>query len=344
MSSQPTPLTQTFPWTKTPLIVSAPMRTVSGIALAVAVSKAGGIGFYGPGYDVSSVPAALQAAREAFALSDPAETLPIGVGFLLWKCPLEPVLEALKTYRPAAVWLFAPKDDTQMEGWVRAIRSSAPDVSIWVQVGSCVEAAVVVRLDINVLVLQGGDAGGHGIAGPRGSLLQLLPEVLDLLGGRSGKAPVVLAAGGIVDGRGVSAALMLGAHGAVMGTRFIASEESEVHDGFRENVVRASDGGSGTVRTRLYDELRGTGDWPEQYDGRAIVNETFQDHLNGLPKSVNKELYDTAAEAGQWNRLTMFAGTGVGLVNEVLPAGMIVEEVRSEAVAIIARLGRVYAS
>ncbi|PWW72014.1 inosine monophosphate dehydrogenase [Tuber magnatum] len=347
MTSRPTTLSQTFPWIKTPLVVSAPMRAVSGHKLAVAVSKAGGIGFYGPGYDVDLVPAALQAAREAFALSDPAEALPIGVGFLLWKAPLEPVLDVLKTYRPAAVWLFAPKDEAQMQEWVCAIRSSAPGVSIWVQVGSLAEAESVVQLGVDVLVLQGGDAGGHGISGRRGSVMQLVPEVVDFLGSGDcgeGKVLAVLAAGGIVDGRGAAAVLGLGAEGVVLGTRFIASTESEVHAGLRGAVVGARDGGNGTVRTRLYDELRGTGDWPEQYDGRAIVNDTFQDDRSGLPRPRNKELYDKAVEVGGWERLTVFAGTGVGLVKEISPAGSIVEEVRREAVAIIERLGKVYAS
>ncbi|PUU73108.1 hypothetical protein B9Z19DRAFT_1135832 [Tuber borchii] len=346
MTPQPATLSQTFPWIKTPLVVSAPMRILSGHKLAVKVSKAGGIGFYGPGYDVDPVPAALRTAREAFALSDPAEVLPIGVGFILWKAPLEPVLDALKTYRPAAVWLFAPKDEAQMQNWVYAIRRSAPGVSIWAQVGSLAEAESVVRLDVDVLVLQGGDAGGHGISGRRGSVMQLVPEVVDALGRSNGgsKVPAVLAAGGIVDGRGVAAALGLGAQGAVLGTRFIASVESEAHAGLRGAVVGARDGGSGTVRTRLYDELRGTGDWPEQYDARAIANDTFQDDVSGLSRLRNKELYDIAVEAEEWGRLTVFAGTGVGLVKEVLPAEKIVEEVRGEAVAIIERLGKVYAS
>ncbi|CUS13246.1 unnamed protein product [Tuber aestivum] len=346
MTSRPTTLSQTFPWIITPLIVSAPMRAVSGYKLAVAVSKAGGIGFYGPGYDLDFVPAALRAAREAFSLSDPAEVLPIGVGFLLWKAPLEPVLDVLKTYRPAAVWLFAPNDEAQMQEWVYAIKSSAPGMSIWVQVGSLAEAESVVQLGVDVLVLQGGDAGGHGISGRRGSVMQLVPEVVDFLGGGAGggrKAPAILAAGGVVDGRGVVAGLGLGAEGVVLGTRFIASTESEAHAGLLGAVVGARDGGSGTVRTRLYDELRGTGDWPEQYDGRAIVNDTFRDDVSGLSRLRNKALYDKAVEAEEWERLTTFAGTGVGLVREISPAGSIVEEIRREAVAIIDRLGKVYA-
>ena len=63
----------------------------------------------------------------------------------------------------------------------------------------------------------------------------------------------------------------------------------------------------GYDRTRLYDELRGTGDWPEQYDARAIVNDTFWDDASGLSKLRNKELYDIAVEAEGWERLTVFA-------------------------------------
>lgn len=76
---------------------------------------------------------------------------------------------------------------------------------------------------------------------------------------------------------------------------------------YSDHLCGAWDQWWGYDRTRLYDELRGTGDWPEQYDARAIANNTFQDDVSGLSRLRNKELYDIAVETEEWGRLTVFA-------------------------------------
>lgn len=208
----------------------------------------------------------------------------------------------------------------------------------------------------DVLVVQGTDAGGHGLV-QGASLVTLLPEVGDVLeeffgaigGGEEsrGERPVVVGAGGICEGRGAGAALVLGAAGLVMGTRFLAAKEAVLPKGYREEVLRASDGGQTTVRTKVYDECRGTVGWAATHNARGVVNKTVVDALAGMSSEENKRLYEEEMRKGDegWGvqgRMTTYAGSGVGLVREVKSAREIVEEVREGArgalVAVQARL------
>lgn len=189
-------------------------------------------------------------------------------------------------------------------------------------------------------MVQGSDAGGHGLARGAG-VLALVPEVRDELEARGLHVPVV-AAGGIADGRGVAAVLAVGASGAVMGTRFLASEEAGVAGGYRDEVVRARDGGQSTVRTRVFDSLAGRLDWPGRYDGRSIVNRSVEDDDAGISVEDNRRKFEEALKMGDrgWGpdgRLTTYAGTAVGLVREVAPAERIIKESRAMAQASLER-------
>jgi nitronate monooxygenase len=169
--------------------------------------------------------------------------------------------------------------------------------------------------------------------------MTLLPEVDDALGASATreKRPLLIAAGGITDGRGVAAATILGAHGVCMGTRFLASSEAVIARGYQDAVVAARDGGIATARTSLYDQLRGTTDWPGGYNARGVLNRSWADAEGGMGIAENTRRYQAAAAAeedegwGAAGRLATYAGTGVGLVTRVQPAGEIVEEVRREA-------------
>lgn len=207
------------------------------------------------------------------------------------------------------------------------------------QIGSVKEARdVVTQARPDVLVVQGTDAGGHGLAQGAG-LISLLPEVSDavaLLVPREEERPVLVAAGGIADARGAAAALVLGAGGVVMGTRFLAAHEAVVAKGYRNEVLRASDGGQSTVRTKVWDTARGTTGWAQTHNGRGIVNKTYTDAMSGMEDADNKRLYEAEMQKGDegWGiqaRLCTYAGSAVGLVREVKGAGAIVEEVREGA-------------
>ena len=105
-------------------------------------------------------------------------------------------------------------------------------------------------------------------------IVSLLLEVADAVealakGGTAEEMPLLMATGGIVEGRGVAAALVLGAAGVTIGTRFLASAEANIAAGYRDEVVRASDGGQNTVRPKIYNSLRGAIGWSRGHNARG---------------------------------------------------------------------------
>jgi nitronate monooxygenase len=210
---------------------------------------------------------------------------------------------------------------------------------VWLQVGSVKDAVKVAReAKPDVLVTQGSDAGGHGLAKSAG-LVSLLPEVRDTLAAEGLLNDVaVVGSGGIVDGRGAAAAFAWGADGVVMGTRFLSASETVMHPNWRAEVLRAGDGGQGTVKSMLFDELRGPSIWPEGYDGRGLVNASSGDFDRGIGIDEVRRLFAEASQeedggfgAGGKGRAAMWAGTGVGLITKEQSAAEIVEEVRDGA-------------
>lgn len=324
------------------------MRQISLAPLAVTVSQAGGLGFIAAGSELSDLSNQLRHAQSL--LKDPPiesttpGVLPIGVGFINWGADLDAAIDVLTTYVPAAVWLFAPRENADLEAWSRKIRGATMGkTKIWVQIGTVGDALDVAKLcRPDALVVQGVDAGGHGLE-RGGSIISLLPEVHDALHAAGMPGISLVAAGGIVEGRGVAAAFALGAEGVAMGTRFLASEEAQVAKGYQDDVIRVGDGGVSTVRSKVYDSLRGTTGWPDQYGGRGIINESFMDAKNGEVTDSNRRDHEEALKKGDqgWGkngRLTAYAGTGVGLITKVMPAREIMEEIRRDVQEVRARI------
>jgi nitronate monooxygenase len=346
-------LLRSYPWATTPFIVSAPMRVMAGPALALATSRAGGLGFLGPTVktsdmvaDLEKVSATLKSSATSPSsssnspssfndISSKTSSLPVGVGFQLWSDDLETAASAIHKFKPCAAWLFAPREGQRdIEEWSRRIRSASPDIQIWVQIGTITEAKLLAQSSEppDVIVVQGSEAGGHGRAKDGLGLMALFPEVADVLA--ETHIPL-FAAGGIADGRGAAAALCLGASGIVMGTRFLASTEARISKGYQNEIVRASNGAVTTTRTLLYNHLRGTMGWPEPYSPRTIINRSFIEHQAGRSFDELKELHDQATKAGDsgWGpegRLATYAGASIGLIHEVKDAASIVHDTRKD--------------
>lgn len=365
----------TMPWTRSPLVVNAPMGGIAGPSLAIAVTRAGGLGLMGMDPTASSLGSWLSEVEDSFSsqpitlqpslgqsqrptdhrTSADLEFLPVGVGFLVSFTKLDDIIQIFKKRSeeskkpPALVWLFAASEPSIeiYTQWATAIRSHYSRSGgyvpkIWIQVGGSATAAVDLALSgaaPDALVVQGSDAGGHGME--RGaSLFGILPEVNDLLTAafksNVDRMPHVLASGGIVDARGAFAALALGAQGIVMGTRFLASPETKVpHAEYRKRVLAARDGAQNTVRAKVFDELRGPNQWPVAYDGRALVSRSWRDmHEEGVPIETIRDGHREAVakEDGGYgvesDRAVVWAGSAVGLVNESKSAGDVVTEVR----------------
>lgn len=333
-------LTNKYPWTRNPLIANAPMRLISLAPLAVAVSRAGGLGFLAAGTDLTTLNGHIQQAADLVSESPiqgtSSSTLPIGIGFINWGVDLDVAIESIGKFLPAAVWFFAPRNITDLVAWTRRTREiTSGKTDIWIQVGTVSDALETAKsCNPDVLVIQGTDSGGHGLARSAG-IITVLPEVADALKEANLGSISLVAAGGIVEGRGAAACLTIGAGGVAMGTRFLACKEATLAKGYQEDVIRRTDGGVSTVRSVIYDTLRGTTAWPEHYDARGIINASYLDVKHGIVTQENKTLYAEALEKGDqgWGeqgRLTTYAGTGVGLIKTVLSAQEILEEIRNE--------------
>jgi nitronate monooxygenase len=339
-------LQSTYKFLKTPIIVSAPMRVFAGPDLAVATSRAGGFGFIGPGVKPADLDSKLEKVRALLdhkpipdSQSSFAQTLPIGVGFQLFDGDINVATAAVRKHKPAAAWLFVPKTgQMELDEWSARLREASPSTRIWIQVGSVAEAVAAAQSlhSPDALVIQGVDAGGHGLRRGAG-VVSLLPEVADALRDIGKEAIPLFGAGGIADGRGVAAVLGTGvAAGVVMGTRFLASNEAEIKPGYQNDVLRVSDGGQNTVRTDLFDRLQGRDDWPARYDGRAIINASVRDDLSGLDFQKSKAIFQAQQKDGTlgWGddgRMTAYVGSAVGIIKGVESAKDIVESARRGA-------------
>jgi nitronate monooxygenase len=297
-------------------IVSAPMGSVAGGHLAAAVSNAGALGLVGGGYgDAEWLRTELSTAR--------SETeRPLGVGLITWHARRE-ILDLTLSYEPHAFMLSfgdpAP--------FVPAIKEAG--CTLICQVQEVEEGLAARAAGADIIVAQGSEAGGHGA---ERSTLPLVAAVVDAL------APTpVLAAGGIADGRGLAAALMLGAHGALMGTRFYAATEALAHQSAKERIVAAK--GGHTKRTRIFDIVRQHA-WPKPYTGRAIGNnfmEVWEGREDELRAALDEEIpaFRAATREGDYDRAMIWAGEGVDVISEVAPAGELVRGIGAQSEACV---------
>jgi nitronate monooxygenase len=163
--------------------------------------------------------------------------------------------------------------------------------------------------------------------------LPLVPAIVDL-------APdaIVVAAGGIGDGRGLAAALMLGAEGVLMGTRFYASREAAAHPDAKAAVQRAT--GDRTIRGHIFDIAR-KNIWPEPFTGRVLCNR-FSDEWAGREGELLRRqeevspLYAEARAEYDFDIAAVFAGEVADLIRDIPPAGEIVERMAAEAAKLLA--------
>jgi nitronate monooxygenase len=166
-----------------------------------------------------------------------------------------------------------------------------------------------------------------------------VPAIVDLVARRAPEV-VVVAAGGIADGRGLAAALALGAEGVLVGSRFYASVESLAHDKAKARVAAAS--GDETVRTSVFDAVRGY-TWPDGITGRALRND-FTARWHGregeLAGDGEMARYRAAAAQGDTDTAVIFTGEGADLIDDVPSAGEIVTRLVAEAERALAAAAR----
>ncbi len=262
---------------------------------------------------------------------------PFAVNLLLTRPQEERLEAALEAGAPAVNF-----------GWgdpgalVRRARDGG--AKVLVTVGTPEEARAAVDLGADVIVAQGWEAGGH-VWGEIATL-PLVPATVDAVG------PVpVLAGGGIADGRGLAAALALGAQGAWIGTRFLLAEEAAIHDGYRQLLLAA--GSADTVHSSLFDV-----GWPDAphrtlrnstYDAwqragrpetgsRPGEGEAIARKPDGAPVVRYASQTPSSGVEGDIEAMSNWSGQGIGLVDRVQPAAEIVRELVEEAEAVLSRL------
>jgi len=299
-------------------ILSAPMATIAGARLVAAVGEAGGFGILGGGYGDK---AWLQ--QETAKLNKcPA---PFGIGFITWSMAKQPeLLDIALAAKPRAIMLsfgdplpFAPR-----------IKAAGALLICQVQTEDMAQQALDAGADI--LIAQGTEAGGHGASR---TTIDIVPAVVDLAAGR---VPVV-AAGGIADGRGLAAMMMLGATGVLLGTRFYASIECDGDEEAKKRICAASSGN--TVRSVIFDVSRKLF-WPAPFTGRALINDHASRWMGREVELIQNvdavaDEYADARAAGNFDVAGVFAGEGVGLIHDIPKASEIVERITLEAEQIL---------
>jgi nitronate monooxygenase len=301
-------------------VLLAPMGSVSGGALAAAVTAAGGLGLIGGGYGDGTW---LQ--REFAAAGNHR----VGCGFITWSLARRPeLLDLALAHRPAALMLSFGDPRPFADKIKRA------GALLLCQVQSLAHVDEALDAGADVIIAQGGEAGGHGAT--RASL-PFVPQVVDRVSAR-GPATIVLAAGGIADGRGLAAALMLGAEGVLLGTRFYASAESLAHAEAKAAMAAAD--GEGTIRTTTIDIVRDI-PWPAEFTVRVLKND-FVERWHGAEEALRSAQtgemarYQAAVASGDFKVACVLGGEAMGLIDAVLPAGAIVERMVAEAEAALA--------
>lgn len=298
-------------------LLSAPMAGVAGSRLVLAVGRAGGLGFIGGGYGDRAWLSAQLAACEGQVF---------GVGFITWALVQKPdLLDIALAAKPRAVMLSFGG----LSPFVERVRDAG--ALLVAQVQTVRQAREAAAQGAELIVAQGAEAGGHG--GQRGTLA-LVPAVVDAV------APLpVVAAGGVADGRGMAAALMLGASGVLCGTAFYACHESLAHESAKRRVVDAS--GDDTLKSALFDRVRGL-DWPDGPWSLRTLRNRYTDRWAGDLVALEGALPDQqqrvrAAQANaDFDVAPVIAGEASDLVKAQRGAADVVTEMVDECAALIA--------
>ena len=297
-------------------VLQAPMDVIAGGRLAGAVTAAGGLGMLGGGY----------ADDEGWFEREfrEAGNRAVGCGFITWSLRQRPhLLDQVLAHKPKVIFLSF--DDPEPF----ASRAKSAGIPVICQLQTRADAERALEVGVDVIVAQGTEAGGHG--GTRATLT-LVPEIADLIAKRAPQT-LLCAAGGIADGRGLAAALMLGADGVVVGTRFWASAEAQVHPNLHKAALAAT--GDDTVRQSVLDIARQR-DWPSRYTGRVLKNDFIGEWLGReqeLRANANREAerYGRAASDADTSIAATIVGEAVSLIDSIEPAGAILERMVREA-------------
>ncbi|MDD0811221.1 nitronate monooxygenase [Curvibacter sp. RS43] len=302
-------------------VALAPMALASGGALAAACADAGALGLVGGGYgDLAWT------QREYTLALQAKSTRRIGCGFITWKLDedasaLDWLLDQAEADLPRALMLSFGDPRPY------AARLQARGVDLICQIQRLEQLPLALEAGAQVVVAQGAEAGGHGMNALNGrATFTLVPELADALAAQS-PATLLLAAGGIADGRTLAASRVLGADGALVGSRLWASQESLAPAGAKAQAVAST--GDGTARSEVFDILRRK-NWPAPFDFRALRNPLHQawesrvEALRQDPAAARAD-YDAGVAEQDYRRAHATVGEGVGLIHDCPTAAHILQ-------------------
>ena len=289
-------------------IIQGGMAWVAEHHLAAAVSEAGGLGLIG----AANAPA--EWVREQIRAAKNLTEQPFGVNIMLMSPYADEVARVVAEEGVKVVTTGAGSPEKYMERWKQS------GIRVIPVVASVALAKRMERCGADAVVAEGCESGGHV---GESTTMALVPQVVDAV-----QIPVI-AAGGIADGRGIAAAFMLGAKAVQMGTRFIATQEAQVHESYKNQVLRAKD-----IDTRVTG--RSTG-----HPVRALRNEMTKRYLELEQEGASFEELEQltlgglrrAVVEGDVRMGSMMAGQCAGLVREILPCSELVPQLMQEAKA-----------
>lgn len=295
-------------------VIQGGMAWVAEHCLAASVSEAGGLGIIG----AASAPA--QWVREQIRLVKGKTEKPFGVNIMLMSPYADEVAKVVVEEQVPVVTTGAGSPEKYMKMWKEA------GIKVIPVVASVALAKRMERCGADALVAEGTEAGGH--IGENTTMV-LVPQIADAV-----KIPVI-AAGGVADGRGMAAAFMLGAQGVQIGTRFVASVEAQVHENYKNYIVKAKD-----IDSRVTG--RSTG-----HPVRALRNQMTKLYLEkeqeGVPfeelelltlGSLRKAVVDGDVVNG-----SVMAGQSAAMIHDILPCKEIIEKLLAQAEEVMKGMG-----
>ncbi len=304
------------------------MAFAAGGRLAAGISEAGGLGLIGGGYGDAD-----WLAKEFAAV----DGRPVGCGFITWSLATKPaLLDLVLANKPKAV-LLSFGDPAPF-----AARIRNRGVTLICQIQTRRDAERALDCGAEVIVAQGSEAGGHG---EKRGTFGLVPEVADLIA-KSSPDALLCAAGGVGDGRGLAAALLLGADGVMVGSRFWASEEANVSRRMHDAALAAN--GDATIRSQVMDLARKLA-WPSRYTARVLRNE-FIARWHGREAELvavaadEAEKYRRAWAEGDPDKSNTFVGEAVGLIDDIVPVATIIDRMVRRASDLLSSGGRLVAA
>lgn len=315
-------------------IISAGMAFIATSDLAIAVSNAGGMGVMsGSGLPYSYLRVEIKKIKAALG------NKPFAINFIPRFTQIDLIDACVIEKVPVVVFFW---DDVPPQ-YISRLKEN--NIKIWIQIGSLAEAQAAVKLGVDAIIVQGYEAGGHNRSSA--SLFSLLPNIVDAV------APIpVIASGGIADGRGLAAALALGAEAVSVGTRFLATTEANAHGEYKKRVVDAQvhdtvrhnifgfdfpDATVRGIRNKIVAEWEGK-DNPAPYHGKEqnsfpIIGE------NKTMGQIRKfsGLLPTPETTGDFEQMSLLAGESVGLIKDIKPAAEVVKQMVNEAKIVLSK-------